>query len=737
MTLRERDAKTWHEELRQAEAAKQEFSNRAELSVSAYEADIGSEFFEDRGHAEYPIHWSNIRTIRPNLFFRRPPCRVLRNSLVRTDPVHILASEILERNIEKTLSDQSIDKRLRLVITHALTYGLGQVWLRYDYQETKKEAGYVDLDAEIAEVMIVHPDDFLMSQARYEDEIRWVARAIYFTRDELLEQFDSLNEGDLKRFTWGSTAKNDRRKSVEELSDFARTKVWEIWSKPEKKQYFVSEGVEKILLEREVLLPERGKRLLFRDFFPCPMPLTLGTEAIDSVYPICDHHYYKSQAKLLNIIQKKSEDIARKGLKIGGLFDKASFEEATNLIDGEDGGFFPAEFAMSTVAGGWDAIVKMFPADRYAQVLGFLDVAAQEQLRRLYEVSGMSDVLRGMTDPRETATSQDIKLETASMRLNEQRLAVSEFINKIYEMIGEIVSECFSWQTLLKNAGLDYQGFIDTGELFPQIDPRFVQFLNNPSAQQQYPEQYQQFSLRYQELQKMLAALVLVRDERQRYYTINVESEAMLRRNEEKEKADLLQFVSALSDLLNMLSSVSQQLPMAVPVFVDLIMGVVRKYDKGKQWEQDLEQGLRAFKQQAQAPPPSPQPDPMLQLEQLKAQLQGQRLQLEVQKMQVEAQFKAQASQREDYLAGLKGQELELKVREQGLAEELKIASFADAQKAGEAEQDIKAAKLMLESERLDDAREQAQAQAALAMEELAAQQDKDVLELLTTGVVR
>lgn len=703
----EKTAKGWVAEIEDAKAAKRDFEERFKLASQDYEAErIATATGVYAG--EYPIHWSNVRTIRPNLFFRRPPARVVREHKSRTDPTHILAAQILEASIEKTLTSQPVDAKIRLLTTYALNSGLGQVWLRYDYKEKQTEKGYSDIADEIVHVDVVHPDDFLMSRARHYDEVLWVARAIHFTRDEIKEKF-GLKSEEIKKLAFGSSSSSDRGKDADELSNFARTRVWEIWSLPDEKQIFVADGYDKrTLLERRPEIKDKDKKLMFRGFFPCPRPLVLGSESLQSVYPICDHHYYSTQSALLNDLQDKSREIISKGLKVSGIYDSAAVKDVYSLLTSKNGDYVPGDFDETNSVGGWDAVVKMFPAEKYAQVLQMMDGATREQQSRIYEVSGMSDILRGQGDPRESATAQDIKMQSASMRLNELRLKVSAFVAEVYQMIGEVCASCYNWRTLLSHSGHSHQFLTDGDDDTPMIDEE--QFRQVP------PEHQERI---FTDLVKIIEALRLLRDEQQRFFAVEVDSEDMLKRDEESEKRAAFEFADSLAKIISQFSQVSQTVPSLLMLMPDIVMLVVRKYDKGRSLEQKIEDLINKFvaeRLEQQAQPKEDKPDPYVQIEQMKVQSNQQ---LEQLKLQLEQAFRQRDADREDFLAQLKAQELELKAQEAGSKIEIETAKLYQSSQTDKAKQDLEAAGVLIKDRALQH------------------QEYKDDVELATTGVMR
>ena len=71
--------------------------------------------------------------------------------------------------------------------------------------------------------------------------------------------------------------------------------------------------------------------------------------------------------------------------------------------------------------GGLNGVVQWLPMDHVIQTLLGLYQAREQAKDILYEVSGISDIVRGQVDPREKASQSKIKANFASQRLEQRR----------------------------------------------------------------------------------------------------------------------------------------------------------------------------------------------------------------------------------------------------------------------------------------------------------------------------
>jgi hypothetical protein len=91
----------------------------------------------------------------------------------------------------------------------------------------------------------------------------------------------------------------------------------------------------------------------------------------------------------------------------------------------------------------------------------------------LYELTGIGDIMRGMTSPDETLGAQELKANFSTRRITPQQKKVAKFARDMFRLMAGVIVEHFSAKTISLITG------------FPQLDPV-------PQVPQR-PQQVQQF----------------------------------------------------------------------------------------------------------------------------------------------------------------------------------------------------------------------------------------------------
>ena len=251
----------WHDQLENAQKVFDQWETRAKRVVKRYR--------DERDAIEFPrmkfnILWSNIQVLFPSLYGRQAKPEVSRRYM-DADPVGRLASTMLERVIEfETQQFPDYDSAMRGVVEDRLLPGRGTAWLRYaptitdttQYAPTDEEGQITNseepserVDAAHSPIDYVYWADFLHSPARTWDEVWWVGRWVYMTREEGEERFGDI----FKNVPMNSQdTDKDSKQSVQGRASYdKKAKVCEIWNKRTGKVCWVAKGYPTALDERE------------------------------------------------------------------------------------------------------------------------------------------------------------------------------------------------------------------------------------------------------------------------------------------------------------------------------------------------------------------------------------------------------------------------------------------------------------------------------------------------------
>ena len=567
----------------------------------------------------FNILWSNIKTLKPAVYSRAPNVEVSRRFKDQND-VGRVASMILERTIDYELRQYGdFHSALSNSVEDRLLPGRGVAWVRYepkiesqeqpqitdDAENEGSEAGYGEAygvagEVEPLEVVTdertpvdyVFWEDFAHLPARTWEEVTWVARRVYMSKDEGLERFGDKFETVSLTYSPERQQNDDNNSNV--VQDDKKAIVWEIWCKSSKKVYWIAEGCEE-------LLDERDDPLELECFFPCPKPL-FATVTTDSLIPVADFKLYQDQADEIDEISGRISHLT-KSLKVMGIY--AADEPALQRLmkEGQDSVLIPVEnWPAFMEKGGLGQAIQLIPLGDIIGTLQQLYAAREACKQVIYETTGLSDILRGASVANETATAQGIKAQFASIRLNDMKDDVSRFAREILRMKAEVICSKYQPDIILQVSGI----------------------ANTPDGQN--PE-------------LIAAAIQLLKNEPIRNYNIDIETDSMVEIDQQKEKADRVEFLGAASGFLERAVAAAQVSPEILPLVTQMLLFGIRGFKVGRELEGTFEQFQEEAKkkvEQMQSQPPKPNP------EEIKVQADAQKAEMDAQLEKYKADLKAQ-----------------------------------------------------------------------------------------------
>lgn len=605
----------WCAEIQAAEKAHQKWIERGAKIEKIYADERETSAATSR---KFNILYSNVETLRPAVYMRTPKAKCVRRYRDR-DPVARLASMMLERCVQASCELYEFDETMSQAVRDRLLPGRGQAWVSY---EPVIEAG--QLLHENAVAAYVPWQDFLHSPAKTWAEVRWVARRFHKTRRELAEW---LVEIQLARDPKEAKAKaaeveldytNDTKKRADgDQDERGKAQIWEVHDKTSRSVLYVAPGSNE-----KAIIGQKAPAVNFAGFFPCPRPL-LGITTSKGLIPVPDYAQYQDQAKELDDTTARI-GVLQKALRVAGVYASES-KELARFLESGDNVMIPVEnWAMFSEGGGAKGRIEWFPVEIIAAVLEKLYLIRDQAKQTLYEVSGIGDILRGVTDPDETATAQGIKSKWGSLRVRRIQKDVQRFAADIFRLKAEVISEVFQPRTIMAMAGIDQD--VLSRFVPAQAMPQLPEGLP-PQAAQQMAQVAQQQATR----QFMTQVFELLKDDTARNFRIDVESDSTLEPDSQEDKQTAVEFVTAMSAFMEKATPLAMQGPEAAKMVGEILLFAVRRFDKVDQLEQVIEQAMEAA-----AKPRPPQPDP----EMIKAEAQ-------VKAKQAELQMKGQAQQQE------------------------------------------------------------------------------------------
>lgn len=596
-------AKRWIAEIQTAEKAQAKWVERAKKIEKIYadERDTRS----DRGR-KFNILWSNVETLRPAVYMQTPKARAVRRYRDK-DPEARFGALMIERSVETSCELYDFDHTMDQAVRDRLVVGRGQAWVFYvpsivgDEQDAA--LAYEDVQADY-----ICWQDFLHSVSRTWGEVWWVGRWFHKSRAELKTWMRERGLDEKKAATVAMDVSPEGDKTDEGLKDErARARILEVWNKRDGEVLYVAVGSGV-----NAILGRTPPSVKFRDFFPCPRPM-LATTTAKSLIPTPDYALYQDQAEELNRVTERI-GVLQKALKVVGVYASESTELA-QMLEGSDNKMIPvANWAMFSEGGGAKNKLEFFPVEVVAKVLEGLYIIREQAKQTLYEVSGIGDILRGSTDPDETATAQGIKAKWGSLRVRRIQKDVQRFAADIMRLKAEVITEQFSPQSVMAMAGVDQDllsKYVPEAPAPPppQLPPELQQAAQqNPAIQQQLQAQQQQAAQQAQAAatKKFITdVFAMLKDDTARNFRIDVETDSTLEPDQEEEKQTAVEFVTAISAFLKEAGPMMMTGgPEVADMLGETLLFVVRRFGHNVDaLEKKIEAVVEAAKQPKEAPP--------------------------------------------------------------------------------------------------------------------------------------
>jgi hypothetical protein len=582
-------ARRWQVELELAEKECRNWIDRGRKIVKRYRDERDA---MEEGAKRFNILWSNIQTLRPAVYSKKPKPEVARR-FKDQDPVGRVASLILERCLEYELEQYGdFDAAMKNAVEDRLLPGRGIAWVRYEPHFTVTEDIRI-VDYECAPTDYVYWEDFIHSPARTWDEVRWVGRRVYMTRDELKARF---GEEIAPRVPLNYKPQHlQEGKSTPENEAFKKAVVWEIWDKAGRQVVWVTPGFDEVLDARE-------DPLQLEQFFPCPRPL-FSTTTTSTCIPVPDYVEYQDQADELDCLSERI-NLLTKALAVRGVYDGSQTAIQRLLSEDTENRLIPVDsWAAFAEKGGLKGSVDWLPIELIVVTLEKLHQAREAVKQTLYEITGMADIIRGASDPNETATAQEIKGRFASIRLQELRQEVARFGRDLLRLKAEVISSHFQDETIIEMGGA------------AQLNPADHEFI---------PE-----------------ALQLIRDDRARGFRVDIESDSMVMLDETNERQARVEFLSAVGSFLKESMVAVQTMPQLGPLLGEMLMFGIRGFKVGRTIEGVFEKTMQQLQQM-----PIQQPGAQQAAEaQAKQQADQNRFEVDQAKLELQAQQNNHAQQ--------------------------------------------------------------------------------------------
>ena len=672
------------------------------------------------------LYYSNIETMK-NHVFSQAPIPISRRRVGRESPAERVAAKLIQDCLRTCLDcdffDYDFEEVLSRVRDDFMIPGRGMAELEYVKLQrttpverqpvqlegntwkdaagqrvpgtlvTRDESGGMtgtyqpkaepQSEGETVMVRYMDPTETLIHPTKRWMDAQWVATVHQLTYDELVAKIGSdeagrakFNELPMWNDATGGASRMPDKESVSQSDHYKRARVFRIFDKPNRQIIWLDLG-ERSAAGGETtggvkdgggqyagptILKIVPDHLGIQGFFPFPKPLqtVMSNHSQD---PVTEFSQYSA---LFHSLQENTARIYAMGRALKPKpFVNSSHAEAIKRAYGPNSSD-DVEAVPLTEMGPDTNIANLIqwpPFQELSNAMNVLSTLNDSTTTRIFEVSGIDELQRGISRPRETATAQRVKVEYGSGRLQERRRLFARFCRSLLRKMVEIICAKFEWQSIRMMSGVEIRskGDIDkeVAEIQEKMQAAETQQMGAPQ-QGQDPE----------ELKKRLAELErepteedvekVIRDDYLRYFSIDIETNSTIQGDRESENAGRAESLSALAQALEKFKP-----------YVDLglipyefLNELVLAHMHGMPMSSKIIQLLEQFDPKPPEPPPNPdeikaelaenlqkeklahdgrekqkERDHKLRLEQLKQQGEQQKMQSEQAKMELALQI--------------------------------------------------------------------------------------------------
>ena len=610
----------WSIEIEAAKSNQKRWLDMAARANKRYLGDLddtGTTSYAETKQAKINLFHANVNILLSILFGQIPKVDVSRRFADQNDDAARVAAEALERHLNQDIEDDNEDfsGEVKDALQDWKITGIGQIRLRYEVETEETEAVEAKVGEDGSELApavpsydkkteetictdYVHWRDFLWSPCRRWKDVRWVAFRSEMTRDECVKRF---GEKIGRRMPLHNRKLTDADVSEGLKEAWSRAQVWEIWAKEDEKVYWFCEGFDRILDVKEDTLD-------LENFFPCPRPLISNTTTTKFMP--------KPDLELDRTIYDQIDELAYRlrklvsATRVTGAYD-SSFPELGRILQeaGEGQLIGVSGWAALSEKGGVAGSMQFVPLDPIVAAINVLTQKLGEQIQLLYQVTGISDIVRGQSQAGATATEQSIKAQFASTRMQSDQDEVARFASDLQKLRAEIISKHFDPETIIKNSNM----------LRVELDPMTKQ----------------------PDMALIGKAVELIKSDVWQY-RIEVKSDNISLRDYAALKSERVETIQALSGLFQQSIPMVQMFPPAAPFVLELGKWLIAATKGAQQMEGMFDKFSDAAEAAANAPKPPAPPDPKLMATQVKAQAEIGKAKLGLVQSQVDSQAHVQ-----------------------------------------------------------------------------------------------
>lgn len=526
---------------------------------------------EKKAETPFNILFSNTETMLPAMYSQVP--RPIVKYRYKDDSVGKSAAEAAKKFLEFSL-DTNIDgyetfhESLKGAVLDGLLPGRGVSSVKFESEP------YGEMVCTSQESW----DRVYFGYARKWSQVPWIAYERHVDKTEATRLFGAATAAKIEYHKGdGTERENEMSRAEADTGERKTACVYQIWDKDGgRKIRWVSPQY------KDGYLKDDDDALGLTGFFNTPRPLQF-IDKTDDMVPTALYALYENQAMELNELTTRLKYLI-KACKARGIYDAGLGADIENLLDADENELVPAEQG-STLDKGLDKAIWFMPLDKLIQAVQQLYIAREQIKQVIYEIMGISDILRGATKASETLGAQQIKSTWGSLRLKPKQAEVQRYARDLMRMMVEIAASKFSQDTWAKITGLPY-----LTDQQAQAAQMMVQQVQAAAAggDQQAAQQLQMMQQQMKDTVKWSDVLTLLQDDLQRAFRVDIETNSTVEPEAAEDQKAVTDLMAAIGQFVQGIGPLVQQGVMPFQVAQSMLLAISKRFRFGDEIEDNL-----------------------------------------------------------------------------------------------------------------------------------------------------
>lgn len=595
---------SWQTEIAAARKREIDFRRDARWLVQVYEG-------EKREEIPFNILYSNTETLSPALY-NNTPRPVVKPRYKKDDKLPqasaSLSSAYLEFFIDAGDADApNFDNLIIAALHEALVPGRGLTRFDYDSDIENGADGPKRIKREYICGEHVPYDRFLHGYAKTWDGVPWIAFEHYMTVEEVAEQKEWAGKISDIPFTSRTSVDPESKDSTDAEKENANglqlALIYEVWDKGARKVLFFADGGKGFLDEKDDPYKLTG-------FYNVPKPMSF-LKKINTMTPRALYSLYENQARELNSLTIRI-GVITKAIKAVGFYNPL-VEGISKVLELEDGQMHPLDGAAGLQDGALQNAVWMWPVEKLITVLTELLNAREACKEVIYEITGMSDIIRGQGQASETATQSNIKNQWGGLRIKRFQKEVARYVRDCLRIAAELGFSKLGKETLFRATAtsLPYRKDWEAAQARVKTIQQQAQQaqLAAPPAQPgvpppppavppPQPDPNDLLLLQQPIFEDVLDGL---KSDLNRKYLIDIELNSTVDVEATEDKANITEFLGAMAQLMAGLGPMVESGTLPWEAAKAMLLAISRKFRLGRELDDELAQMQKPAQQGGQA----------------------------------------------------------------------------------------------------------------------------------------